>query len=343
MSTYPPADTTTQWFDAKFGWDVIKPNVMVWHSTEGFTWPGYDGGAKAPHITAKPDFAAKKLRYRQHFANEHSSRALQNLPGGVTTNTNNAFQIELVGTCDDAYKVSWGTKKAGVDYIHWPTAPDWALKELALLVKYLNTKFGLPMRTTVTWAAYKSPGGLTKNVRLSGAAFQSYTGHLGHQHVPENTHGDPGSLQMQRILDYAKGTAVTNPTPPTAPTAPVTTTPKATTVTLSVYPKVVSTQQRHTLTAKVTSGAAGTVKFQWSTDGGTTWHDLVFGGATPVTVSGGKAEKPNEPGIGSDHTYRAIFTPADAKAWKGSTSAPLLAPVVDLLALRDRVTKLENL
>jgi hypothetical protein len=320
MSTYPLADAKTQWFDDDFSWAIIKPNVLVWHTTEGFGWPPYDGGAKAPHVTAKPDFANKRLKFRQHFANEHSSRALANTAGGVTTNTNNAWQIELVGTCDDAHKVSWGTRKAGVDYIHWPTAPDWALKELALLVKYLNEKFGLPMTTTVEWAGYKSPGGALKNVRLSGAKWNVYTGHCGHQHVPENGHGDPGSFPMQKVLDYAKGSIVP-PTPTKTPTS----------VKITVYPTPTLRGHDITVNADVTPDIDGTTAVQWTTDG-KTWN--TFGN---VATSKGAARIEARPG--GDQQYRAVFTPKDTTKYAGSTSAPAPVKVYDLAAL---VSKIEQ-
>jgi hypothetical protein len=323
MTTYPPADATTQWWDDNYTWAIIRPNVMVWHTTEGFSWPTYGDGAKAPHITAKPDIPNKRIRMRQHFANEHSSRALANTAGGVTTNTNNAYQIELVGTCDDAYKVSWGTKKAGVDYIHWPTAPDWALKELALLVKYLNTKFGMPMTSTVEWAGYKSPGGALKNVRLSGAKWNLYTGHLGHQHVPENSHGDPGSFPIQKVLDYAKGSIV----PPTPPA------PTATKTTLASNPRSVASQTELTLTATVAPAAPGKVQFQWFSVG--KWVN--FGSS--VTTANGLASTKNKPY--SNVKYRAVFTPTDATKFKASNGT-LDVVVVDLAALQARVTKLEE-
>lgn len=212
MSTYPKADTTTQWWDDDYGYDVIVPNVAVVHTTEGLTWPGYDGGAKAPHVTGRPDFVNKRLRWRQHFPDEHSSRALVNQPGGVPTNTSNALQVELIGTCDDRLAKTWtvGTRTyvAGRDYLHWPTAPDWALREVADLFAYWASKHkGLPLRSTVTFSGY--PYGAS--TRLTGSAWLSYYGFLGHQHVPENDHRDPGSFPIQRVLDMARGT--TTPVP----------------------------------------------------------------------------------------------------------------------------------
>jgi hypothetical protein len=40
---------------------------------------------------------------------------------------------------------------------------------------------------------------------MSAAKWTSFTGHCGHQHVPENLHGDPGAFPMVAILTAAKG------------------------------------------------------------------------------------------------------------------------------------------
>lgn len=197
MTFYQLADVTTQWYDNKFGWSVMKPNTVVLHTTEGFGWPGYSSGQVAPTITANPDIPAQRLRFRQHFHNEHSARALENWPGGVETNTLNVIQIELVGTCDSRLAVSWGTRKAGVDYIYWPTAPYWALAGLANWLVYLHKTFpAFPLRCTVPFS--KFPWG--DGVRMTGTQWWNYSGICGHQHVPENTHGDPGLFPIQRLL-----------------------------------------------------------------------------------------------------------------------------------------------
>lgn len=115
-----------------------------------------------------------------------------------------------------------------------------------------------------------------------------------------------------------------------------------TSITVTVYPKVVPLQFRHTITATVTPATAvGSVKFQWSPDG-TSWRDLTFGGSATVPLVGGKAAHPNEPGSDLDHRYRAIFVPKDTNVFVGSTSGTLLAPVVNLLTLRADVEALKK-
>lgn len=193
-----PGASRAYWYEDNYPGDPFEANVGVLHTTEGTSLPSYGGGASAPNFTAVPDFERKKLRWYQHFRVDTSSRALMNLRGGVETNTLNALQVELVGTCDPAAHRRWSRQ-----HIFWPEAPDWALVELARFVRWCSDEHRIPMRSTVRWLSYPSSYGST-SARLSGGQWQDYYGWLGHQHVPENNHGDPGSLNMARVLTFAK-------------------------------------------------------------------------------------------------------------------------------------------
>lgn len=204
-----PGASTAYWWQQTWGGSAMESNVGVIHTTEGRTVPNYGGGASAPNFTALPDIPNKRLRWYQHFDFDVSSRALVNKAGGVDTNTANAVQIELVGTCDERKAETWDGKRAGVDYIFWPEAPDWALAELARFVKWAHDEHGIQLRSTVTWKPYNKGqvGGSygANGVRLTGAQWNAYYGWLGHQHVPENDHGDPGDLDFARVLAHATG------------------------------------------------------------------------------------------------------------------------------------------
>ncbi|MGY4902580.1 hypothetical protein [Streptomyces sp. 900116325] len=203
----------------------MEVNCGVAHTTEGMTVPSYGGGAEAPNVTGLPDFKTRKIRWYQHFDVDESARALMNKSGGVETNTANAFQIELVGTCDAAKAKTWGGKKAGVDYIYWPDAPDWALAEVAWLVRWLHDYHSVPLTCVKDWLAYgldsRRPGVTPASyganpARMSMAAWRNFTGWCGHQHVPENDHGDPGSMNFARVIALAKGTTDTEEDDPMA-------------------------------------------------------------------------------------------------------------------------------
>jgi hypothetical protein len=176
-------------------------NVVVLHTTEGRSLPGYEGGATAPNLTAVPDLAARKLRWYQHFDIDRSSRALVNLSGGVETNTLNVCQVELVGTCDPTTHKKWGS----APHIYWPEAPDWALAEVAEFLRWMHANHGVPLSGPTKWPAYPSSYGSAAGARMSGSAWNSFSGVCGHMHVPENVHGDPGAIDFARLIALAKG------------------------------------------------------------------------------------------------------------------------------------------
>ncbi|MFC8862644.1 hypothetical protein [[Kitasatospora] papulosa] len=206
----------------------MEVNCGVAHTTEGRNVPSYNRGAEAPSVTGLPDCKAKKIRWYQHYDVDESARALMNKLGGVETNTANAFQIELVGTCDPKTRDAW--VKAGhrqdVDFIYWPDAPEWALAEVAWLVRWLHDQHNIPLTCVKDWLAYgkdsRRPGVTPASygaspARMSMAAWRSFKGWCGHQHVPENDHGDPGSMNFARVIALAKGDSKppTTSTPPT--------------------------------------------------------------------------------------------------------------------------------
>ncbi|WP_267716749.1 peptidoglycan-binding protein [Streptomyces sp. CoH17] len=218
-----PGASTAYWYQNRWGGDSMESNVIVVHTTETIVLPGYSGGGDAPNMTALPKISSKIFKWYQHFDFDTSSRALVNLKGGVETNTLNSFQIELVGTCDPTHKSTWKsegkTYKAGVDYIYWPDAPDWALKSLAELFAWAHEKHGVKLQSTVKWKAYPSSYGTRaqNGVRLTNDQWLNYYGILGHQHVPENLHGDPGDLNISKVIEYAKDMVGGTEKPPTKP------------------------------------------------------------------------------------------------------------------------------
>jgi hypothetical protein len=214
MTTYPKANRTAQWFGNAFSSTTwANPDKGTLHSTEGYGWPAYvrDGqaGAAAPNYTARPNFTTKTLDWRAHFEDQESSRALVNLSGGVSTNTDKNVQVELIGTCDPKHRTSWngaGSIIEGKDYIFWPAAPDWALIAVADFIKYMHVTHGIPLSGMAIWLAYPASAGATGN-RMTFTEWINFTGWCGHQHVPENAHGDPGNINFTRIINFAKGTA----------------------------------------------------------------------------------------------------------------------------------------
>lgn len=161
------------------------------HTTETSGWPGYKNWTVHPHATVRP-IPNKGVEIRQNIPFSRASFSLRNLAGGVQTNTDFVFQFELIGT----------SERGGPGYF-WPDADGAVL--LALyddLIKPLSDAFDIPLRAQPfqSYPASYGARGKTNTVRLSGSTFDDYSGWLGHQHVPENVHGDPGAFPWARMM-----------------------------------------------------------------------------------------------------------------------------------------------
>jgi hypothetical protein len=210
VSTGPqkyPGASTSHWYQDQYGSDAMETNVVVWHSTETANRPGYANGSEAPNLTAVPDFTHRKLVWHQHFDIDRSSRALENLTGGVETNTLNVVQVEIVGTCDPTTHGKWGSTK----HLYMPELPDWVVQDLADFSRWVHDNHGVPLTSGVVFKPYPSSYGAPNGVRMPFTTWNSFRGHCGHQHVPENLHGDPGAFPMTEILTAAARGASPHP------------------------------------------------------------------------------------------------------------------------------------
>lgn len=153
------------------GFDTSYPPRIVWHTTEGHSYPGtglYHG--THPHLTC--DF--KRRRLYQHCHLDRAAMALKNLAGGVETNHANAVQIELVGLA--AQSGIW--TPGDYEYIH----------ELA---RWIEQNHGVKRHAATPWT----------QARFSLNKWRKFEGHCGHMHVPENDHVDPGmNFHHERVI-----------------------------------------------------------------------------------------------------------------------------------------------
>jgi len=195
--------------DGRYSGSDMEVNCVAVHTTEGPTLVDYDGGAVAPTVTGVPDFDRQRLVWHQHFDVDESARALVHAAGQPATNTANVFQIELVGTCDPATHAKWTSR--GVQHIFWPEPPGWAVRDLAWLARWLHDQHGVPLTARPEWLPYPASYGASQ-VRMSQAEWSRFTGWCGHQHVPQNDHGDPGNLPIARVLATAGAATATSTT-----------------------------------------------------------------------------------------------------------------------------------
>jgi hypothetical protein len=157
------------------------------HTTEGTSWPGYDGGSMAPHFTIQPLTGD----VRQHYPISYPSKALYQ-PSSPPTNKGGAIQIEIIGTCDPSKK-----GKSNWNFIPGQTSEQ--LKGLAELMRWIEANVGVSRNSSVTFRAYPSSYGAPTG-RLSSSNWKTYNGWCGHQHVPSNNHGDPGNINIASLL-----------------------------------------------------------------------------------------------------------------------------------------------
>lgn len=206
MSGTITIDSTTQWYGSTG--PQPEADVVVLHTTESASWPGYAGGGNAPHDTLQP-LAGVGIRVRKHIPYSSFAKALVNLPGGVETNRRGAIQLELMGTCDPKMK--------NVMY-YWPEADDAVLSALADYLRPLMEEFRIAKRGAEFEAYPASYGNSygTNGLRFSMEEWLAFSGICGHQHIPENLHGDPGKFPIERLLAFINDETkpITNTTPP---------------------------------------------------------------------------------------------------------------------------------
>ena len=173
----------------------ITAEKGVLHTTEsrGRFRPGgsYFGHQSWPHFTV----SAGKVW--QHIPINRAAKALRNLAGGVQTNNDGAIQIEI----------DW----QAADIANLPAADVDALRRL---MRWIEREARIPATCGVEFHPYPPPVRLGREPwRLSGPAWDAYRGWCGHQHVPENDHGDPGLIDIAALLP-----APPPPPPPEDPT-----------------------------------------------------------------------------------------------------------------------------
>lgn len=166
---------------------LFKPGKLLLHTTEGSSIEGaiaaYRAANSWPHTTVDYMFG-HPYRICRHLDYDLSGRALRNEAGGVQTNTAGVIQIEVVGAASRPHEIDWVTFAREV-------------------VGPLCRAHTIPVVSTLPWVPYPASYGKGAAQRLGGEAWLAYRGILGHQHAPENSHGDPGAIPIADVLRAA--------------------------------------------------------------------------------------------------------------------------------------------
>lgn len=175
-----------------------QPEADVWliHTTEGMGWPGYNGGGSAPHDTIRP-IPGKGIEVRRHIPYGLFAKALMNTSIPGETNRRGVIQTELIGTCDPKHK---GDR----NWYYWPDADDVVLQALADYMRPVLKQYAIPLQAP-KFLPYPSSYGNRQGQRMSPRQFASFQGICGHQHAPENDHGDPGAFQIAKLIKMLGG------------------------------------------------------------------------------------------------------------------------------------------
>lgn len=149
------------------GWKTL------WHTTEGRDLDTMvnvlQNKRAAPHLVVC--FRTKRVVQMVGF--DAAARALEH-PSGPETNRARCIQVEIC------------------DYAKW--SQDWvegAYKFLAQVALMIERRVPVPRRAPVSFWTPR---------RLTGQGFVRATGHLGHSHVPGNTHWDPGQFRIHKLF-----------------------------------------------------------------------------------------------------------------------------------------------
>jgi hypothetical protein len=151
----------------------------VLHTTEGDSYGGALGAYRANR--SAPHFTVAGSRVWQHVPINRAARSLQNAPGGVETNRWSAIQIEIVA---HAANPVW--------------LPE-TIEATRSLMAWLEQQTGI-RPSSPRFIAYPASGGLRAAQRMGNQAWLRWDGWCGHQHVPENDHGDPGAAPITALL-----------------------------------------------------------------------------------------------------------------------------------------------
>lgn len=196
---YPPA-SKTQRRDGEGGSKDLTGITMahiskvVLHSTETQGWPGYPDFA--PQLTYDP----WHHQWRQHMALNRSASTLKDPSStAVRENRDDVAQVEIVGYCDPGMWPKYGHNVEEMD--------DRALRELGAFLAFMHQQWQVPLVAVPSWVSYPKSYGERAAQRLSGPAYDKFAGVLGHQHASGNLHGDPGHIEIGKILTYAKAAA----------------------------------------------------------------------------------------------------------------------------------------
>jgi hypothetical protein len=163
----------------------------VLHTTEGSTYagarPSYAKG-NSPHFTVS--FEGGAFKVWQHIPLNKAARALAHPAGTPETNRARCIQIEIVGRAAQSHTF-------GREY----------LSGLGRLMRWIESNTGIQRRALDFKGANEGIvlAKTTSVIRLPKAEWINFNGWCGHQHVPYNSHWDPGNIDIDYLINFEAG------------------------------------------------------------------------------------------------------------------------------------------
>ena len=149
----------------------------VLHTTEGTRLPAY---TSPPHFTVGRDGSGGAVQLWQHYPVSVAAKALRHPSGTPETNRHGAIQIEIIASA--------------VNTPNLPTTDADLFQAIGMWMRWAEATAG------VARLANHAFNGEASVVRLDDAAWASSAGWVGHQHVPNNDHWDPGQIDIATLL-----------------------------------------------------------------------------------------------------------------------------------------------
>lgn len=169
--------------------------VVVLHSTEGSSLDGAVATLRRNNTMSHEVIDVREREIVQLVAYDAPARSLRNLAGGVETNRRGGVvQVEIVGFASRSTAEAAGRPGGPI----MPELDDDELTWLGTHLRWLCARVGAPFEFPCPFKPYPASYG-NNGVRLSPAAWLRVEGVIGHMHVPENSHGDPGALDVHRM------------------------------------------------------------------------------------------------------------------------------------------------
>lgn len=183
------------------------PPRIVLHTTETPSLPGYRGGKSAPHFTVgvgHPESIRKlssgAVRVWQHFPINQTSRALRGAPKPTETNHmgSNCIQIEMITYVGDT-----PSRPGNRGRLPLPL-----MEAVADVVRFIASEIpDIDIDSYPEPSRWRASGGYGLNApqRFGVKEWERFNGICGHQHVPYNTHWDPGGFDIEGFVRLVKG------------------------------------------------------------------------------------------------------------------------------------------